>query len=75
MVELDGDSHYDERVQRYDERRTAQLGEEGGVRVVRFTNTDVMQNFEGVCAEILRIVAATKPPGPSGHPPCQGGKP
>ena len=27
------------------------------VRVVRFTNTDVLQNFEGVCAEILRIVS------------------
>jgi len=56
VIELDGDSHYSDRAQQYDERRTENLEEEG-VRVVRFTNTDVLQNFEGVCAEILRIVS------------------
>ena len=55
IIELDGDSHYDDRARRYDERRTAQLELEG-LRVVRFTNTEVMQNFEGVCATILGVV-------------------
>ena len=55
VIEVDGDSHYSDDAQRYDERRTGQLEAEG-IRVVRFSNTDVMQNFEGVCAEILRIV-------------------
>jgi len=27
-----------------------------GIRVVRVMNTEVMQNFEGVCAMILRIL-------------------
>ena len=57
VVELDGDSHYNDRAQRYDESRTAELGAQG-IRVVRVTNADVMQNFEGVCAMILRILDA-----------------
>ena len=56
VIELDGDSHYGDRAQQYDERRTGQL-EVLGIRVVRFTNTDVMQNFEGVCGEIRKMLA------------------
>ena len=52
VIELDGDSHYDERAQRYDEMRTSSL-ERQGVRVIRFTNTEVLENFEGVCGAIL----------------------
>jgi len=55
-IELDGDSHYSDRAQEYDERRTMQLQAEG-VKVVRFTNAEVMQDFEGVCGTILRIIA------------------
>src|ERR1700741_1294653 len=36
VIELDGDSHFDDRAERYDARRTERLEEEG-VRVVRFT--------------------------------------
>jgi very-short-patch-repair endonuclease len=50
------DSHYSDRAQEYDERRTMQLQAEG-VKVVRFTNAEVMQDFEGVCGTILRIIA------------------
>ncbi len=44
VVELDGDTHTD---QARDARRTAWL-EEQGYRVIRFANTDVMTNLEGV---------------------------
>ena len=44
VVELDGDSHYTERAQRYDEARTRALRAQG-MRVIRFTNSDVLQNF------------------------------
>ena len=44
VVELDGDTHTD---QARDARRTAWL-EEQGYRVIRFANTDVMANLEGV---------------------------
>jgi very-short-patch-repair endonuclease len=51
VIELDGDSHHTDGAQRYDERRTSSL-ELRGMRVIRFTNTDVLQNFEAVCAVI-----------------------
>ena len=56
VIELDGDSHYTQSAQRYDEARTAAL-RESGVRVMRFTNSEVMQEFEGVCAKIVRALA------------------
>jgi very-short-patch-repair endonuclease len=55
VIELDGDSHFNERAERYDQSRTAALASQG-IRVVRVTNADVMQNFEGVCARIMQIL-------------------
>ena len=55
VIEVDGDSHYSDRAQQYDERRTMQLQAEG-VKVVRFTNAEVMQDFEGVCGTILGMI-------------------
>ena len=52
VIELDGDSHYSNRAQRYDEGRTAAL-ERQGLRVIRFTNPEVLQNFESVCTSIV----------------------
>jgi very-short-patch-repair endonuclease len=57
-IELDGDSHYTDRAQRYDQLRTAAL-ETRGVRVIRFTNTDVLENFEAVCAAIAEALKET----------------
>ena len=53
VIEVDGDSHFSERGEQYDETRTAQL-QAMGVRVVRVTNLEVMQDFEGVCATGLK---------------------
>ena len=55
VIELDGDSHYTEAAQRYDERRTASL-ELQGLRVARFTNTEVLQDFESVCGAVLTML-------------------
>ena len=52
VIEVDGNSHFDPKAERADARRTSALELEG-LRVVRFTNEDVMQRFEGVCGEIL----------------------
>ena len=75
VIELDGDTHYTGKAQQYDERRTEHLGL-CGIRVIRFTNAEVMEHFEGVCARIMDFLAAPGDalPGPAGHPPCQGGK-
>jgi very-short-patch-repair endonuclease len=54
IVEVDGDTHATQ--DDYDERRTAWLAREG-LRVVRVTNADVMQNLDGV----LQHIAAQLP--------------
>jgi very-short-patch-repair endonuclease len=53
VIELDGDSHFDGRGERYDAARTEALSQ-FGVRVIRFTNADVLLNFEAVCGEIRK---------------------
>jgi very-short-patch-repair endonuclease len=50
VVELDGDTHADAHA--YDAARTAAL-EARGYRVIRFTNSEVMTNIEGVARAIL----------------------
>jgi very-short-patch-repair endonuclease len=50
VVEVDGGQHSD-RVE-YDERRTAYLAR-SGLRVLRFWNTAVLTNRDGVCLTIL----------------------
>ena len=51
VIELDGDSHFHAPAQRYDAERTRAI-EALGLRVLRFSNTDVMNSFEAVCREI-----------------------
>ena len=55
VVEVDGDSHFSGYGE-YDERRTEALALQG-IRVIRFTNLEVMQQFEGVCAQIEKALA------------------
>jgi very-short-patch-repair endonuclease len=57
VVELDGDSHFIERAQQYDSMRTEAL-RVLGIRVIRFTNVEIMDSFEGVCMEIQRVLEA-----------------
>jgi len=51
VIELDGSVHDSETVQQWDKERTAYLVSLG-LRVVRFENREVMENLEGVLAEI-----------------------
>ncbi len=57
VIEIDGGGHYTEEQQRYDENRTQALNN-AGVDVLRFSNLDVMKNFEGVCLVIDKAVKA-----------------
>ena len=54
-IELDGSQHYDPEGMARDAERTAFL-EANGIRVLRFSNTDVMRNLRGVCMEVDRVV-------------------
>ena len=51
VVELDGSQHYTGRGEEKDRRRSAYL-EEQGLTVLRFSNLDVLRQFEGVCEAI-----------------------
>lgn len=51
VIELDGSQHYDPQKMEYDRKRTEYL-ESQGLKVLRFTNTDIQQRFRGVCEAI-----------------------
>ena len=52
VIEVDGDSHFDDQAETRDARRTAVL--RGlGLRVIRFRNDEVRDSFEAVCGKIL----------------------
>lgn len=56
VIEVDGDSHFNDGGERYDTARTATL-ELVGIRVMRITNLEVMEQFEGVCQRIHDALA------------------
>lgn len=54
-IELDGDTHYTKAQKEYDATRTTYL-EMLEIKELRFTNTEVYENFEGICEVIDREV-------------------
>ncbi len=60
VIEVDGGQHFEPESQAYDEARTAYF-ESRGLRVLRFTNTDVLQNLDGVIEAILEAIGAPSP--------------
>jgi very-short-patch-repair endonuclease len=62
VIEIDGDSHNTEEAQAYDQERTNVL-RSYGLKVIRFTNAEVLYNFTSVCEEIQRVEF---------DPPCLG---
>jgi very-short-patch-repair endonuclease len=55
VIELDGDSHFNGTGERYDQTRTETLRLQG-ISVIRFTNTEVLEQFEAVCARIEELL-------------------
>ena len=51
VIEVDGDTHFTDCGERYDRLRTADLDLKG-IKVLRFTNAEVIEEFEGVCMRI-----------------------
>jgi very-short-patch-repair endonuclease len=54
-VEIDGDSHFTAVGVTHDAARDVSLMN-SGVKLIRFTNEDVMQRFEAVCLEIAAVL-------------------
>lgn len=52
VVELDGSQHFEEDGQKYDKRRDDYLREQG-LTILRYANSDIQDNFVGVCEDIL----------------------
>jgi very-short-patch-repair endonuclease len=55
VIELGGDSHFHDAARSYDANRTKDL-EQMGLRVLRFTNREVLENFESVCLMVKKIL-------------------
>ena len=58
-IEIDGDTHARQRA--YDEIRTRRLSTLG-VEVIRYTNSDVLNNLEGVYQDLCNRISAKKLP-------------
>ncbi len=54
VIEIDGSAHLSEPAQTYDAERTIEL-EKYGLRIIRFTNDEVINNFEDVCKQIVKV--------------------
>lgn len=59
VIEVDGESHYTKEGKEYDRQRNQRL-ESYGIKVVRYTNQQILGDFESVCGEIHRLI----PPAP-----------
>ena len=55
VIEIDGASHYTPEAQEYDARRTLVL-QKYKLNVLRFTNTEVEENIEGVMERVFSYI-------------------
>jgi very-short-patch-repair endonuclease len=54
-IEADGGQHYEEKGRLRDERRSRELSR-AGIQILRFSDVDILNNIEGVCEKILKVV-------------------
>lgn len=64
VIEIDGESHFSIEGEEKDATRTMILQKKYGLTVLRFSNTDVMRSFEGVCEVIQQCIDSGIPPTP-----------
>ena len=55
VIELDGSQHYEQEGKQADIIRDRVLGNLG-IKILRYSNADVNQRFEGVCEDILNHI-------------------
>ncbi len=60
VIELDGSGHYTSEQERKDKIRTEEL-KKMNLSVLRFTNLEIAENFEGVCECIDLVVKKSLP--------------
>ena len=59
VIELDGSQHYSEEGEEKDRQRD-RFFQKLGIKVLRYTNRDIHQNFRGVCEDIDRHIESRK---------------
>ena len=55
VIEIDGSQHIEQKNQESDQKRTKYF-ESIGLEMIRFTNRDVNNNFDGVCNKIVQTI-------------------
>jgi very-short-patch-repair endonuclease len=60
-IEVDGEVHKDENQSEYDLGRTAELNKYG-IKVIRFTNDQIIYDINSVLTKILEIITEFTPP-------------
>ena len=60
VIEVDGDVHRDQNQSEYDLGRTAEL-DKFGIRVIRFTNEQIIYNIDSVIIKILEMIIELAP--------------
>jgi very-short-patch-repair endonuclease len=60
VIEIDGEIHFDKKAKKYDSGRTGEL-EKMGLRVIRFTNDQVLYKLDSVISEIFKVITELAP--------------
>ena len=55
VIEIDGDSHFNDESQKYDQIRSDYI-QALGIKVVRFTNHEIRRNLDGVIETIEKVL-------------------
>jgi len=63
VIELDGDSHFTNQAQQYDQQRTEYI-RSLGMKVIRFTNLEIKENLYGVLDQIVKELQRFQPLSP-----------
>ena len=71
VIELDGSQHYSEEGRQNDLERDSYFASQS-LTVLRYTNLDIKQNFDGVCADILRHLDTSSVTAAPCHLPLKG---
>jgi very-short-patch-repair endonuclease len=59
IIEVDGDSHFNDEAARYDKERSAYF-ESLGISTIRFTNDEILENPDGVYEELKLVLETAK---------------
>ncbi|MBE9216772.1 endonuclease domain-containing protein [Plectonema cf. radiosum LEGE 06105] len=60
VIEIDGECQFTDVARKYDQERTQRL-EGYGLRVIRFTNQQVLNDFEAVCERLNSLIPSDPP--------------